>query len=464
MTTANDDKTLHSPEFSDEAPAREEPEPASQRVSRGPTTTFLSTDRFIERELIGQGGMGWVIRAFDRNLQRDVAIKVLSPEAEANETDVARLVHEARVGGRLEHPHILPVYEFGTDDRGTHYLCMKLVDGETLEDTLNWAGSARLEPDFLSDLLSVFVKVCEAVAFAHSRGVLHRDLKPANVMISDFGQVYVLDWGVARPTPRFEIAEFDASPDLPSDPYGLFIGTPRYMSPEQLHGLHDQLDERTDVFALGATLYQILTGRPPHDLESLPDIAMRRSRVSVVPPADVVSTKLVPFELSRIALKAMAHDPEDRYQSVGELKGDVERFLRSTWHLPRKWFAAGSVVITEGEPGDAAYIIVDGRCVAFTTESDAEVVLREMGPGDVFGETAVVSNKPRTASVRALGDLLVMIVTPDALANALGLNRWMGRFVKALADRFREVDGRVRQLERCRRSGGAGQTGDGNGL
>src|SRR2546430_15970271 len=102
--------------------------------------------------------MGWVIRAFDRALQRDVAIKVLSPEADADEADVSRFVHEARIAGRLEHPHILPVYEFGTDDRGARYLCMKLVDGETLEDTLNWAGPARLEPDCLSNLLHVFVK------------------------------------------------------------------------------------------------------------------------------------------------------------------------------------------------------------------------------------------------------------------------------------------------------------------
>ncbi len=467
MTTKTDEKTLHSAEHSEDAALEESSsgEPASQRVSRvGPATTFLSSSRFIERELIGQGGMGWVIRAFDRALQRDVAIKVLSPEALANEAGVNRFVQEARIAGRLEHPHILPVYEFGTDDRGAHYLCMKLVDGETLEDTLNWAGIARLEPDFLSNLLTVFVKVCEAVAFAHSRGILHRDLKPSNVMISDFGQVYVLDWGVAKPTPRCEVVELDGTPTFPCDPSGLFIGTPSYMSPEQLHGLHDRLDERTDVFALGATLYQILTGRPPHNLESLPDIALRRSKVSITPPEEVVATKLVPLELSRIALKAMAHDADERYQSVDELRHDVERFLRSTWHLPRKWFAAGSTIVAEGEPGDSAYIIVDGRCVAFTTEEGVEAALREMGPGDVFGEMAVVSNRPRTASVRALGDVLVMVVTGDTLAAALGLNRWMGKFVKALAERFREADGRLRRLECCKRGGAPGRAADESGF
>jgi CRP-like cAMP-binding protein len=224
------------------------------------------------------------------------------------------------------------------------------------------------------------------------------------------------------------------------------------MAPEQLHGLHDQLDERADVFALGATLYQILTGQPPHDPDSLPDIALRKARVTIPPPAEVVPGGSVPPELSRIALKAMSHDPADRYESVEALRRDVERFQRGTWHLPRKWFSAGSVIVAEGEPSDAAYIIVEGRCVVLGRESDNEVTLHELGPGDVFGEAAVVANEPRPVSVRALDDVLVMVVTAETLSNALGLNRWTGSFVKALASRFRELDDRVRHLERRTRT------------
>jgi serine/threonine-protein kinase len=218
---------------------------------------------------------------------------------------------------------------------------MKLVQGETLEETLTWAGSARLEPDFLADLLLILIKVCDAVAFAHSRGILHRDLKPSNVMISDFGQVYVVDWGVARPSRRgLDENRVSSEVEAPSDPSGMLVGTPRYMAPEQLFGQHDQLDERTDVFALGATLYQILTGQPPHDAATLPHFAIRRSTITVPPPEEVASDVAIPPELSRIAMKAMAHDPAERYASVEDLKRDIEAFLRGTWYLPRARFAA----------------------------------------------------------------------------------------------------------------------------
>jgi len=227
-----------------ESPATE---PPSHRVSHITTPpTFLATDKFIECELIGQGGMGSVIRAFDTDLQRDVAIKVLSPDS-SSEGAIARFIEEARIAGRLEHPNIVPVHEFGTDARGVRYLCMRLIEGETLEDTLNWAGLSRLEPDFLRDLMQVFLKVCDAVAFAHSRGILHRDLKPSNVMIGDFGQVYVVDWGVARPTPRF-VSGGESVAEPHSDPFGAVVGSPHYMAPEQLRGQHADLDERPDVF------------------------------------------------------------------------------------------------------------------------------------------------------------------------------------------------------------------------
>src|SRR5882724_3109601 len=183
MIAKGKDKTLPSAEFdrvdasihvltSGVGPAAcNQADPESQRVPRlsgGPP--FITSRRFIERELIGRGGMGTVIRAFDRDLNRDVAIKVLTPDWPLTDSDVESLMEEARIASSLEHPHILPIYELGVDDRGAHFLSMKLVQGETLEETLSWAGSSRLEPDLLSHLLQVFGKVCDAVAFAHSRG------------------------------------------------------------------------------------------------------------------------------------------------------------------------------------------------------------------------------------------------------------------------------------------------------
>jgi serine/threonine-protein kinase len=406
--------------------------------------------RFDEREVLGSGGMGYVVRAFDKDLRREVAIKVLSSDCLSDPIEVERFVQEARITGKLEHPHIVPVYEFGETALGARFLCMKLVQGETLERVLRDLGLSRLGMEKLADLLEIFVKVCDAVAFAHNHGVIHRDLKPANVMVSDYGQIYVVDWGVARANPTVhadmagpEDASLSAE-DFESGENGSPVGTLCYMAPEQLRGQAERIDERTDVFGLGAILYQILTGKPPRTLRDQSLVVTRGSAHRVAEPASLVEGALVPQELSRIALKAMAYLPDERYANVKELKADVERFQRGTWRLSRRCFPAGTTIIQEGDVGTEAHIIVCGTCVAFTREDDRELVLREMGPGDVYGETAVFAKRPRSASIRAVSDVEVMVVTSEMLSSALGLNQWMGLFVKALAERFLDVDERLR--------------------
>jgi serine/threonine-protein kinase len=175
---------------------------------------------------------------------------------------------------------------------------------------------------------------------------------------------------------------------------------------------------------------------------------------AILPPDALVPSQRIPPELSRIALRALSYERADRYASVAELQRDVEAFQRGAWELPRMALAAGAMIVTEGEPGNAAYVILEGRCVAYRVEGSAEVELRVMGPGEVFGETAVFTDKPRTASVKALTDVVLMVVTSEVLSNALGLSSWMGAFVKALADRFRELDERLRNVERPVRAPG----------
>jgi serine/threonine-protein kinase len=415
--------------------------------------TFAS-EKFAAREVIGRGGSSIVVRAFDKEILRSVAIKILVSETSDDPEQAERFAEEARINGQLEHPSIVPIYEFGAQPSGGRFLCMKMLEGETLEAALQRAGTSRLEPDRLADFLEVFVKVCDAVSFAHSRGVIHRDLKPANIMLSDFGQVYVLDWGIARLLPSAASSrqnvrlDGDAVSSREQEPQGALIGTPCYMAPEQLRGMHGSLDERTDVFALGATLYQILAGVPPLTSEIIRAIWIRRPPGAIVAPEKVVSGSLVPAELSRIAMRALSYEPGDRYPSVADLKRDVESFQRGTWRLPRTTIAAGSVIVREGEPGNTAYVIAEGTCVAYRTEDSTEIELRRMGPGEVFGETAVFTDKPRTASVKALTDVVLIVVTSEVLGRAVGLNSWMGAFVKALADRFREADERLRTVER----------------
>ncbi len=423
---------------------------------------LLHIAKFVEKGLIDRGGSSDIVRAFDSDILREVAIKVLFAEVADGDRQAERFVEEARITGQLEHPNIIPIYEFGLQENGRRYLCMKVVDGENLEDVLGRLGEERLKPEALADLLQIFVKVCEAVSFAHSRGVIHRDLKPRNVMVSEFGQVYVVDWGIARlrhagqggvagqnaQGPRVRLSAGNPELGRTATP-NEFAGTLCYMAPEQLEGRDADIDERTDVFALGGTLYQILTGKPPIQPESVRPV-YKGPRFTVEPPERAVPGGRVPAELARIAMRALAYEPKDRYPSVVELQRDIEDFQRGAWNLPRRKVSAGAVIIEEGAPGDAAYVVQEGTCAAYRVDGGVETVLRTMGPGEVFGETAIFTDKPRTASVKAVTDVELLVVTPDVLSRAVGLNSWMGTFVKALAERFREVDEKLRVLERGR--------------
>ncbi len=214
-----------------------------------------SAPRYPHGEELGRGGMGVVYLARDRVLEREVAKKTLRADDAVRR---ARFLREARILARLEHPAIVAVYDFGSDAAGAPFLTMRRVRGETFRTLLD-AGCEGHEA------LEILTRVCEAVAFAHSRGIIHRDLKPANVMVGRFGQVQVMDWGLAK-----RVGDSDetsgsggaADPGLTAD--GTLLGTPAYMAPEQLDGLHASLGPACDVYALGAVLYRVLFGRPPY--------------------------------------------------------------------------------------------------------------------------------------------------------------------------------------------------------
>ncbi len=412
-----------------------------------PEDVSCVTERFDDLGEIGRGGMNTVRRVFDRYLLRDNALKVLDPRAERDEDRARRFLAEARVTGQLEHPNIVPVHELGMDDEGVCYFSMKLVQGQTLEERIQSVGDSRLDPEPLAALLEIFVKVCEAVSFAHSKGVVHRDLKPANVMVGAYGQVYLMDWGIARVLSEdMRLRAGGEALALNETPDGAIVGTPRYMAPEQAEGRPDLIDERTDVFALGATLYHILTGRPPYLASSKFMVLLQAAEADLAPPEAVIPEG-VPPGLSRIAMRSMAPDKADRYTSVVELKRDVEAFLCGAWNLPTRDYRAGTRIITRGDEGDEAYIIVSGHCQVVRDLGGQRHVVRRLGPGEVFGELAIVTDKPRNAHVDAETDVRLNVVSRDTLSEAMGLDSWVGRFVRALAERFREIDGQLQERE-----------------
>lgn len=411
-----------------------------------------SQHRYLDLGEVGEGGMGSLRRVRDLDLMRQVVVKRLHPELNRDRGIVQRLVEEAQITGQLDHPNIVPVHELGRDERGDRYFSMKLVEGRTLQELIREAGAERLAPDRLVEFLEILVKVCEAVAFAHSRGVIHRDLKPANIMVGDYGQVYVMDWGIARLSNRLPtdgstvVVSRDVEGSEPDRP-GMLVGTLSYMAPEQAEARHDRLDSRTDVFALGGTLYYLLAGRPPYQGKTQHALLDQALKCEPPDPEEAADGVIVPSRLARIARKAMARDPDDRYPSVKAMKRDLEAFLRGAWHLPTRTFQAGEVIILTGDQGDAAYIITEGECVVLKQVGSERKELRRMGPGEVFGETAIFSAGPRSATVEAVSDVTVMVVDRELLTARFELDSWMGRFVSALADRFCELQAQLHRLE-----------------
>ena len=252
-------------------------------------------DRYEIGELIGEGGMGSVYLARDRELDRDVALKVLrdlNPTADERE----RILREARILASLEHPGIVPVHDVGTLPDGRLFYVMKRVRGERFDDFVRGPRSR-------TELLRAFLQVCDAVAFAHAAGVIHRDLKPQNVMLGAFGEVLVLDWGVAKTSRQ-------PAPPIGEAGIGTAAGTPGYMAPEQMHG---EADERADVYGLGGVLFFLLAREHPSPAR---ETAEQLTIGTTVPPA-----------LRAICERARAADPAARYQSVASMASDVMNYL-----------------------------------------------------------------------------------------------------------------------------------------
>jgi serine/threonine protein kinase len=297
-------------------------------------------ERFEIQQVHAQGGLGVVYLARDQEIDRAVALKQIKPHWADDENSRARFLLEARVTGRLEHPGIVPIYALGSDATGRPYYAMRLIRGESLLGVIERFHGRAMQDNAtqrmpeLRKLLLRFVDVCNAVDYAHSKGVIHRDIKPANIMVGKFGETLVVDWGLAKvigsdedvalTTRMVRTPETDAGDA--GTCVGVTIGTPAYMSPEQAAGRNNELGPPTDVYSLGATLYQLLTGCLPHAAEEDMGVMMAKvERGETVPPHRL--QPWVPKPLSSICMKALAVRPEARYVSARALSDDIERWL-----------------------------------------------------------------------------------------------------------------------------------------
>jgi serine/threonine-protein kinase len=428
----------------------------------GASDTASAATRYEERRQLGLGSMGEVSLCRDARIGRDVAKKVLLPAHRGDPVLRGRFLRECRIQGQLEHPSIVPVYDLGVEEDGGTFFTMKCLRGMTLKQIIRAKrdGDAEIEGKYsLRRLLTAFSAVCLTIDFAHARGVLHRDLKPSNVMLGNFGEVYVLDWGIAKLKQEVAAAAqakanalleqedtarrrpVDASDDIQTAA-GKILGTFGYMAPVQARGAIGELDARSDVYALGAILFEILTLEPLHPKTSWKEMLFSTLKGVSARPSKRTPQRDVPPELEEICVRATRVDPKDRYQSARELHEAVERYLdgdrdvelrrKMAAGYARKASARAKEALAGGPEAEVArrQALHDaGRTLALDPENgEAMKVLGELVATPPKRVPAVVTAELELAARRRIRFQLQEGVRFDLMTLALlvPLSLWMG--------------------------------------
>ena len=414
---------------------------------------FSSKERYHKADDIGEGGLSMVTSSFDSHLNRIVAVKELKGEFLSDPDLLHAFITEVKMISYLDHPGVVTVYDTHLTESQQLRYTMQLVEGQTLQAFLEY----HIQPDvvnenYLSDVTSVFTKLCETLAYVHDKGVVHLDLKTENIMLGHYGEVMIMDWGNAYLyddslykdyVRKFLKEESDAQIQL--EARDTILGTPLYMSPEQTLS-RNNLGPTSDIFSIGVVVYELLTGQRPFAAATVEEI-VEQVRTLDPPPVHELNPD-IPLRLSNILQKMMQKAPGDRHQSAHEVLHDLQAAQTSGQAFPLWEIAAGQVIFHEGDPGDFTIRIKTGKIEISKQNQGARQVLAELGPGDVIGELSVFSDMPRTATATALEDTAVYLMrSAEVNAEMDKLSPWVSQMIHALSNRFEVLNKRVMELE-----------------
>ena len=406
--------------------------------------------RYILREQVAEGGMGIIFRVEDQDLERSTAIKLMYPNDTKPREHVTQFIQEARITSQLQHPNIIPVYDVGVlpgKDIDLPFYTMKLIDGQSLNDVLDKIKEGHQESirDFpLPRLLEIFRKICDAVAFAHSRNIIHRDIKPDNIMVGEYGEVLLLDWGLARYCeqehvggPSYKNTHDHDAPKPTTATDGRVKGSPSYLSPEQAFGASSEINKQTDIFLLGATLFHILTLAPPYQGEDYRECIRKAMKGDFPHPHQTSYGKNAPNTIIEIMYKAMEIKKEFRYQTIQELIDSLDNYILGQTVSSYRFFEAGSTIFAEGDIGQETYALISGHAEVSRQIMGSSKVIAKISQGDVFGEMAAICKGARSATIKAIDNCEVLIISKNLLEDELRkLPPWLAKIVVSLSHRL----------------------------